>query len=45
MLDLIADNNPAGVMRFDGYWLDIGRPDDYSQAIDEFESLKDKFLR
>lgn len=45
MLDLIAANNPAGVMRFDGYWLDIGRPDDYSQAIEEFESLKDKFLR
>ena len=45
MLDLIADNNPAGVIKFDGYWLDIGRPDDYSQAIDEFEFLKDKFLR
>lgn len=27
-----------------GYWLDIGRPDDYSAAIDEFEVNKDKFL-
>lgn len=45
MLDLIADNNPAGVMKYDGYWLDIGRPDDYNQAIDEFESLKSQFLR
>jgi NDP-sugar pyrophosphorylase family protein len=45
MIDLIAANNPARVKPFDGYWLDIGRPDDYSQAIDEFEILKERFLR
>jgi len=45
MLDLIADNNAVGVKMFEGYWLDIGRPDDYNQAIDEFESLKNRFLR
>ncbi len=45
MLDLIKDNNPAGVKRFNGYWLDIGRPDDYMQAIDEFEMLKEKFIK
>jgi NDP-sugar pyrophosphorylase family protein len=28
----------------DGYWLDIGRPDDYEQSIDEFEKNKEKFL-
>ena len=27
-----------------GYWLDIGRPDDYARSIDEFERYKDKFL-
>jgi len=32
------------VKLFDGYWLDIGRPDDYMQAIDDFESKKDMFL-
>lgn len=45
MLDLIKNNNPASMKPFDGYWLDIGRPDDYLQAIDEFEALKDKFLK
>jgi len=28
----------------DGYWLDIGRPDDYAQAIEEFESMRSRFL-
>jgi NDP-sugar pyrophosphorylase family protein len=27
-----------------GYWLDIGRPDDYVRAIDEFEGLKPQLL-
>ena len=30
---------------FSGYWLDIGRPDDYMMAIDEFEEKKDLFLK
>jgi NDP-sugar pyrophosphorylase family protein len=29
---------------FDGYWQDLGRPDDYEQAIQEFESLKPQIL-
>ncbi|MGO9173601.1 MAG: sugar phosphate nucleotidyltransferase [Rhodomicrobium sp.] len=40
MLDLLAAGTPARVARFDGYWLDIGRPDDYMRAIDEFDSMK-----
>lgn len=27
-----------------GYWLDIGRPDDYSRSIEEFEKNKEKFI-
>ena len=27
-----------------GYWLDIGRPDDFIRAIEEFERNKDRFL-
>jgi NDP-sugar pyrophosphorylase family protein len=27
-----------------GYWLDIGRPDDYARSIEEFEKYKDRFL-
>lgn len=44
MLDLIAAQRPASVERFDGYWLDIGRPDDYARAIDEFDKLREKFI-
>jgi NDP-mannose synthase len=28
---------------FDGYWLDIGRYDDYAKASEEFDRLRDKF--
>lgn len=44
MLDLLAAGKPAAIRNFDGYWLDIGRPDDYIQAIEEFEQLKPRFL-
>ncbi len=30
---------------FSGYWLDIGRPDDYDRANLEFESVKSSLLR
>jgi NDP-sugar pyrophosphorylase family protein len=29
---------------YDGYWLDIGRPDDYAQAVQDFESMRSRFL-
>ncbi|MFX0195643.1 MAG: sugar phosphate nucleotidyltransferase [Candidatus Hodarchaeota archaeon] len=29
---------------FNGYWLDIGRPDDYAMAIEEFEQRRQEFL-
>ena len=45
MMDLIRGKNPASIKKHDGYWLDIGRPDDYAQAIDEFDKLKDLFLK
>lgn len=44
MLDLLTAGKPAAVRKFDGYWLDIGRPDDYVQAIEEFEQMKPRFL-
>lgn len=44
MLDLIAAEREVAVRGFDGYWLDIGRPDDYVQAIEEFEAMKSRFL-
>lgn len=45
MLDLIKHNDNANAERFSGYWLDIGRPDDYMQAIDEFDKLQSNFLK
>jgi NDP-sugar pyrophosphorylase family protein len=44
MLDLLEAQVPATVKPFSGYWLDIGRPDDYARAIEEFESMKSKFI-
>lgn len=44
MLELIARGMPANVIPFDGYWLDIGRPDDYEKAIDVFETQRARFL-
>lgn len=35
MYDLIEMKKPAYVHLHEGYWLDIGRPDDYMQAIDD----------
>jgi NDP-mannose synthase len=29
---------------FDGYWQDLGRPDDYEQANIDFERMRDEFL-
>ena len=45
MLDLIKTNTPAHVKRFSGYWMDIGRPDDYMQAVEDFEGLKGRLLK
>ena len=37
MLDLIKFQQPASVLVHSGYWLDIGRPDDYEKACNDFE--------
>jgi len=29
---------------YEGYWLDIGRPDDYEQAVQDFEKMRSRFL-
>jgi len=42
---LIARGDHVHVRPHDGYWLDLGRPDDYAQAIEEFERRKAEFLR
>ena len=41
---LIARGDRVNVKRHDGYWRDLGRPDDYAEAVDEFERLRAKLL-
>lgn len=44
MLQLLQDQQSVRVEKYDGLWLDIGRPDDYLEAIEKFDQLKDKIL-
>jgi NDP-sugar pyrophosphorylase family protein len=43
MLDLIKYKQPASVKIHSGYWLDIGRPDDYEKACFDVEENKISF--
>ncbi len=45
MYSLTAEKSPVYSFPYEGYWLDIGRQDDYERSIREFEQNKDKFLR
>ncbi len=41
---LIAAGEPVQSYPFTGYWLDIGRPDDYARATEEFDARRGEFL-
>lgn len=40
MIDLLSAKKSVNVKIYNGYWLDIGRPDDYMQAIEDFDRMK-----
>jgi len=40
---LLEADLPVGFSPFSGYWLDIGRHEDYYKAAEEFEQLREKF--
>ncbi|MBK8928063.1 MAG: hypothetical protein IPM74_19730 [Crocinitomicaceae bacterium] len=44
MLKFLELKKSVQIKEINGYWLDIGRPDDYMQAIEEFEQMKSIFL-
>ena len=44
VLKLIENNERVMGYPFDGYWQDLGRPDDYAQAIQDFETLRSQIL-
>ncbi|MBT2394890.1 nucleotidyltransferase family protein [Streptomyces sp. ISL-100] len=45
VLDLLAAKTPPHAYDFDGYWLDIGRPDDYDRANAEFTTHRGELLK
>lgn len=44
VLNMIAAGEKVCGYKFDGYWMDLGRPDDYAQASADFETMQDQFL-
>lgn len=42
---LIGLNKPVKSYKFGGYWLDIGRKDDYEIALNEYEANESTFLK
>ncbi len=40
MLTMLERKEPINMFPFDGYWLDIGRPDDYEQANRDIEKVR-----
>jgi mannose-1-phosphate guanylyltransferase len=42
---LLARGDAPHIYPFDGYWLDIGRPDDYDRANRDFPALRDRHWR
>jgi NDP-sugar pyrophosphorylase family protein len=44
VLKLIAAGEKVVGYKFDGYWQDLGRPDDYEIATLDFEKMHDQFL-
>jgi NDP-sugar pyrophosphorylase family protein len=41
---LIESGEKVVGYRFDGYWQDLGRPDDYESAAQDFDSMRSQFL-
>lgn len=44
VLKMIAAGERVCGYSFDGYWMDLGRPDDYAQASEDFTLMRDQFL-
>jgi NDP-sugar pyrophosphorylase family protein len=44
VLALLAAGEPVGSYLYDGYWLDIGRHDDYEQALADYEVILPRLL-
>lgn len=45
VLKLVQANQKVNIYNFEGYWLDIGRHDDYDTAVQEFSAHREEFLK
>lgn len=45
VLDMLARGTPPQEYAFDGYWFDIGKPDDYDRANAEFGLIRGSLLK
>ena len=45
VLRLLEQRRRIAVYRFDGMWLDIGRPDDYARAQELYAEKREEFIR
>ena len=44
VLKMIAAGERVCGYVFEGYWMDLGRPDDYAQAAEDFVTMRQQFL-
>lgn len=44
VLKLLAAGERVASYQFDGYYQDLGRPEDYDQAVNDFTSMRERFL-
>jgi NDP-sugar pyrophosphorylase family protein len=44
VLRLLEAGEDVAGYRFEGYWKDLGRPEDYEQAVADFERMREDFL-
>ncbi|HWQ15532.1 MAG TPA: sugar phosphate nucleotidyltransferase [Roseiflexaceae bacterium] len=44
LTQMMASGETVQCYHYDGYWLDIGRVDDYQQAVADFEQHRERFL-
>ena len=42
MHTMLEKQKPVSIYNYEGYWLDIGRPDDYEKACNDIETLQEK---
>ena len=45
VLALLRAGEPVGSFLYEGYWLDIGRHDDYEQALADYEQILPRLLK